>query len=84
MKEHIKIELVQGIYKQPRYEVSVTVDERDSIKFSSDYPGFVFYYLERYKDNIEKVEFFSNATPIPEEMLESVKKMKEILGDKVA
>ncbi len=80
MREHIKIELVFGRYKQTRYELSGKMGDRDTIKFSCDYPEFLFFYLERYKDNIETAEFCSNASPIPEEMLENVKKMKEILG----
>ncbi|MDD3465997.1 MAG: hypothetical protein PHE67_02520 [Campylobacterales bacterium] len=82
--EKITVTIELGIYKQPRYSVKIEDEGRKTGGFSSDDAHFLKFYFQRHLENIESVEFFANCVDVPSEMLESVKKMKEILGDKAA
>jgi hypothetical protein len=78
----VKIGVIQRVYKQNRF-VAECFEENGkmSIGFNCIEPAFLFSFLERNLVEIESVEFWANASPVPPDMLEAVGKMKKLVGE---
>jgi len=76
----MKIGIIQGFYKTNRYDAECFEDGKKSIGFSCDDPAFLFLFLDNHAEEIESIEFWANATPVPPDMLAAVSQMKEIVG----
>ncbi len=77
----VKVGIIQGVYRQLRYDTEcVDNDGKSRLKFSADDAAYLLLFLDRYEDEIETIEFYANATPVPPSALAVIAQCKEIVG----
>jgi len=76
----LKIGVIQLLHSALRYEVKVYKGNSDHAIFGWSEPTteYTLGFLIKHKEEIESVEYWANASPVPPEALAKIERMKEI------